>query len=391
MLYAFARRIIFFVLIAVLFAGAEILLWHGFPKPHIRAHVDGNAIAGSIQHKILQSLYTNTSRRAVCSLRPLDRLNKECRLHPPPFSKETFVAYYQLVTDVQEEWLNGLAAQVRGRYELALAVFTATKQISQSRDGFIHADDHSNGSQSLSAPVAAVVESADTAIMKLVGLTVDIEALLRGTIGLRSLHIRLLTSIRDHVDSSASRVPYFFVFDIDVDRVLSNVFWSTYDALTRPGDQLLHDGELVLSSLGNLAMELERLMNSTMDHCGNAAPPKRPSIMASPFPSSPSPVASRQRANCQHMAQTINLAVVEIERGVEDVLGLLLFVHEVENLYEMVNAVDARLRAGEAFERSFQDLLEDLVAGTPALHITNDNLRRLHAQYTFLTARPLFF
>ncbi|KAH9914202.1 uncharacterized protein B0H18DRAFT_1125776 [Fomitopsis serialis] len=372
MLYVFARCLVYFILIAVLFVGAEILLWHGSPKPHIRAHVDGNAIAGSSQHTILQSLYTNTSRRAVCSLRPLDRLNKECRLHPPPFSKGTFVAYYQLVIDVQEEWLNGLAAQVRGRYELALAIFTATKHIYHSRVGFIHTDGHSNGTQALSAPVAAVIESADTAIMKLVGLTVDIEALLRGTIGLRSLHIRLLASIRDHVDSSASRVPYFFVFDLDVDRVLSNVFWSTYDALTRPGDQLLHDGELVLSSLGDLAMDLERLMNSTMDHCGDAAPPKRPSIMAGPFPTLPSPVAFRQRANCQHMAQTITLSMVE-------------------NLYEMVNAVDARLRAGGALERSFQDLLEDLVDGTPALHATNDNVRRLHAQYAFLTARPLFF
>ncbi|KAH9914047.1 uncharacterized protein B0H18DRAFT_1125855 [Fomitopsis serialis] len=383
MLYAFARRFVYFVLIAVLFAGAEILLWHGSPKPHIRAHVDGNAIAGSIQQTILLSVYTNTSKRAACSLRPLDRLNKECSLHPPPLSKRSFMAYYRLVTDVQEELLNGLATQVRSRYKLALAIFTATKQITHSRVGFINADGHSNGTQSLSAQVAAVVESADTAIMKLVGLTVDIEALFRGTIGLRSLHIRLLTSIRDHVDSSPSRVPYFFVFDLDVDRVHANVFWSTYDALTRPGDQLLHDGELVLSSLGSLAMELERLMNSTMDHCGDVAPP--------PFPSLPSPVASRQRANCQHMAQTIKLAMVEIERGVEDVLGLLLFVHEVENLYEMVSAVDARLRAGDAFERSFRDLLEDLVAGTPALHVTNDNLRRLHAQYAFLTARPLFF
>lgn len=194
------------------------------------------------------------------------------------------------------------------------------------------------------------------------------------TVALWSLHARLLVPIsQDSESGRTSDIPYLLVLRLDTETILSNVIWSTYDLLTLPMSGLLHEGELVLASLGDLAMPLDRLANAILAYCG----PSSRSLSE--------PLAPHWSAGCRQLTDSINVALKKMKKGINGVLGILLIVDELESFTSSLSQAFRVDDTKNITDIPLPDVVDGILNRTAALHATYLDLCELASKYKFLT------
>lgn len=171
------RRLPSLIFIVVAIAAVQVALWRTAPRPHVHGRATNNTFSDSLHSATLRSVYSEAVARSICSVKPLNHLAQRCERHPDPISKPVFDTFYPQFLELQARYLDSLVEQARERYWLSLAIFTATKEAALLLDSM---ETSGGGAQDLKADVMAMVDSADVAIAKLIGLNLDIGALVEG-------------------------------------------------------------------------------------------------------------------------------------------------------------------------------------------------------------------